>query len=209
MKPITIIIVDDHKLVREAWMELLNNEQHFSVLGTCGSAGSAIESVKQLAPDIVLLDINLPDISGIEAIPDIQQASPYSKIIGISLHALPHYARKMMKEGASGYVTKNSSNAEMIQAIFTVYAGKKFICHKIKEIIAEQLGTEENGDNKLNTLSARQLEIIEFLKKGLSSKEIAATLYISVKTVEVHRYNILKKLGFKNTASVIDFYNKN
>ncbi len=209
MKPISIFIVDDHQLVRDAWTELLNNEQSFNVLVACGTAESAIENAKNLEPDIVLLDINLPGINGIEAIPILHEASPHSKIIGISLHALPGYARKMMRQGASGYITKNSSKAEMIEAIFAVHAGKKFICRHIKELVATQLGEEDNDNNKLNTLSPRELEIVGLLKEGLSSKEIASILYVSTKTVEVHRYNILKKLNLKNTASVVDLYNKN
>jgi len=208
MKPITLLIADDHQLVREAWTMVLNNDPRFKVLATCGTAEAAVDAVDTLKPDIVLLDINLPGISGIEAVPLIRDAAPHSKIIGVSLHTQPKYFRQMMQEGANGYVTKDSSTAEMIAAIIAVHEGKKFVCDYIKEQIAEQFATEDKDSNKLDTLSTREFEIIELIKKGLSSKEIAKLLAISVKTVEVHRYNVLKKLNLKNSAALINFFHK-
>jgi two-component system invasion response regulator UvrY len=205
---ITIIIVDDHKLLREAWSHLLNKDARFKVVAECDSAESAIETVKIFQPHIVLLDIHLPGISGIEAVPLILQSSPSSGIIGISQQTSPKYARRMMQKGAKGYVTKNSSTDEMIESIIAVYSGKNFICRYVKDLIAGQLTGETLSENKLDSLSQRELEIIELLKKGLASKEIADVLFISTKTVEVHRYNILRKLDLKNTAALIDFIHK-
>jgi DNA-binding NarL/FixJ family response regulator len=209
MQPITILIADDHQLVREAWALVLEVDARFKVLETCGTAESAIFSAEELKPNIVLLDINLPGMSGIEAVPMINEASPHSRIIGVSLYTSPKFVRKMMQHGAYGYVTKNSSITEMKAAILSVQAGEKYICHAIKEIITEQFSMEANEENRLYDLSRRELEIIEGIKKGLSSKGIADELSISYKTVEVHRYNILKKLQLKNVAALINFINKN
>lgn len=208
MSPITIVIADDHKLVRETWALVLSHDARFSVIAECGSAESAITAVKRLNPDIILLDINLPGMNGIEAVPILRKASPVSMIIGISLHTIPGYAKKMMQQGAKGYLTKHSSKQEMIDAILAVYAGEKFLCRQIKEIIADQFTGEDDNRNKLNKLSTRELEIIELLKKGMTSQEVGDILFISRKTVEVHRYNILKKLGLRNTAALISFLNK-
>ena len=152
---------------------------------------------KNLRPAIVIMDINLPGINGIEATQLIRKYSPGSKILGVSLHTQPTYARKMMQKGAMGYVTKNSSREEMFRAIIEVYHGKKYVCEEIKNILSEQVISGNDQPSGLNALSQREIEIIQFIKKGHSSKEIADALSISVKTVEVHRYNILKKLNLK------------
>jgi two-component system invasion response regulator UvrY len=208
LKPITILIVDAHKLLRESWSYFLNNDARFKVVAECDSAESAIEAVKLVRPNIVLLEIHLPGISGIEAVPFIIKSSPLTRVIGISQHTSPKYARQMMRQGAKGYVTKNSSTDEMIASIIAAHSGKSFICSYVKELIAGDLIGETSPENKLESLSQREFEIIELLKKGLASKEIADVLYISKKTVEVHRYNILRKLDLKNTAALIDFVYK-
>jgi len=206
MEKITILIADDHTLVRETWSFILNSDPRFYVVAECGSGEEAVELAKNLRP-IVIMDINLPGINGIEATQLIRKFSPGSKIIGVSLHTQPTYARKMMQKGAMGYVTKNSSREEMFKAIIEVYNGKKYICEEIKNILSEQIISGEDQQTGLNSLSQREIEIISFIKKGHSSKEIAEALTISVKTVEVHRYNILKKLNLKNAAALVNFIN--
>src|SRR2546423_10020383 len=197
MNPISILIIDDHKLIRQAFSLLLSEDKRFKVVGEFNSSESAIQKVKSLDPDIILLDISLPGLSGIEAVPVILQESPNSKIIGITVYTSPVYARKMIQAGAKGYITKNSTKTEMFEAILAVHAGKTFICWQIKEIIAEDFTEEKESNNKLKLLSQREMEIVELIKNGLTSKKIAEQLSISCKTVEVHRYNILRKLNLK------------
>lgn len=207
MEKITILIADDHTLVRETWSFILNNDPRFQVVAECGSGEEAVELARSLRPNIVIMDINLPGINGIEATHQIRKFSPASKILGVSLHTQPTYARKMMQKGASGYVTKNSSREEMFKAIMEIHNGKKYICEEIKNILSEQVISGEEPQTGLNSLSQREIEIITLIKNGHSSKEIAESLNISVKTVEVHRYNILKKLNLKNAASLVNFIN--
>ncbi len=207
MEKITILIADDHTLVRETWSFILNNDPRFQVVAECGSGEEAVELARNLRPNIVIMDINLPGINGIEATQQIRKFSPASKILGVSLHTQPTYARKMMQKGASGYVTKNSSREEMYKAIMEIQNGKKYICEEIKNILSEQVISGEEPQSGLNSLSQREIEIITLIKNGHSSKEIAESLNISVKTVEVHRYNILKKLNLKNAASLVNFIN--
>jgi len=204
---ITILIADDHTLVRETWSFILNSDPRFYVVAECGSGEDAVEMAKKLRPAVVIMDINLPGMNGIEATQMIRKFSPSSKILGVSLHTQPTYARKMMQKGAVGYVTKNSSREEMFKAIIEVYDGKKYICEEIKNILSEQVISGEDQLSGLNALSQREIEIISFIRKGFSSKEIADALNISVKTVEVHRYNILKKLNLKNAAALVNFVN--
>jgi two-component system invasion response regulator UvrY len=207
MKNVTILIVDDHTLVRETWGLVLSTHPDFSVVGQAGSAEEGIQSAKSLQPSLVIMDINLPHMNGIEATKNIKKVSPDSKVLGVSLHTQPTYAKKMMREGASGYVTKNSSREEMFEAIRQVMEGRKYICQEIKNILSEQMLSGDSANSGINDLSQREIEIISFIKQGCSSKETAERLQISVKTVEVHRYNILKKLNLKNTAALVNFIN--
>jgi len=205
MSKITILIADDHTLIRETWSFILNSDPKFQVVAECGTGEEAVTKARELHPDIVIMDINMPGINGIEATEQIKKISPESKIIGVSLHTQPTYARKMMQKGAMGYVTKNSSREEMFKAIEEVYEGKKYICEEIKNILSEQVLSGDDQPTGLNTLSQREIQIIALIKKGYSSKEIAESLEISVKTVEVHRYNILKKLNLRNAAALVHF----
>ncbi len=207
MEKISVLIADDHKLIRETWSYILNNDPRFVVVGECGDSEQAVEMARAKRPQIVLMDINMNPISGFEATEKIRKVSPGSKIIGVSMHSQPAYAKKMLQVGAKGYVTKNSSKEEMIKAILEVQNGNKYICEEIKNNISE-LVLEENKDMpNVNSLTEREIQIINFIKEGLSSKEIAEQLNISLKTVEVHRHNILKKLKLKNSASLVNFIN--
>lgn len=207
MDKITILIADDHTLVRETWSFILNTDPRFTVVAESGSGEEAVELAKKMRPQVAIMDINLPGINGIEATQQIRKYSPGTKVLGVSLHTQPTYARKMMQKGAMGYVTKNSSREEMFKAIMEIQAGKKYICDEIKNILSEQVISGDDPQTGLNSLSQREIEIIAYIKKGFSSKEIADALNISVKTVEVHRYNILKKLNLKNAAALVNFIN--
>src|SRR5687767_9413955 len=205
MEKISILIADDHKLIRETWSFILNNDTRFLVVAECGDSEQAVEMARTKKPQIVLMDINMSPFSGFEATEKIRKFSPGSKVIGVSMHSQPAYAKKMLQIGAKGYVTKNSSKEEMIKAIMEVYKGNKFICDEIKNIISDQLLTEQTDSPNINSLTEREIQIINYIKEGSSSKEIATSLNISLKTVEVHRHNILKKLKLKNSASLVNF----
>lgn len=209
MSKINILIADDHKLIRETWSYILNSDIRFQVIAECGDAQEAVELAKTKRPHVVLMDINMTPFSGLEATQRIRKISPGSKVIGVSMHSQPAYAKKMLQMGARGYVTKNSSKEEMIKAILEVNHGNKYICEEIKNIISEQLLDEKEDSPNINALTEREMQIINFIKEGLSSKEIASGLNISLKTVEVHRHNILKKLKLKNSASLVNFINTN
>lgn len=207
MTRLTILIADDHKLIRETWSYILNSDPRFEVVAECGDAQAAVEMAKQKRPNVILMDINMLPFTGFEATEKIRKLSPASKIIGVSMHSQPVYAKKMLQVGATGYVTKNSSRDEMFKAIIEVYKGNKYICEEIKNIISHQMLDEKKEEPNIHSLTDREVQIINFIKQGDSSKEIADTLDISLKTVEVHRHNILKKLRLKNTAALVNFIN--
>jgi len=207
MNKISILIADDHKLIRETWSYILNNDPRFKVVASCGNGEEAVELAKEKHPGVILMDINMAPFSGLEATKQIRKIIPDSKIIGVTMHSQPAYAKKMLQIGAKGYVTKNSSKEEMIKAILEVYQGNKYVCEEIRNILSDQSLEEKQDSPSINALTEREMQIINLIKQGFSSKEIAGSLEISLKTVEVHRHNILKKLKLKNSASLVNFIN--
>ena len=199
------MIFDDHNLVAEMWSELINSDERFSVIGICNDTSDAcLDQVKNKRPDVVIMDINIQPISGIEATKLVKKGSPGSKVIGVSMHNQPSFAKRMLKNGALGYVTKSSNKNEMFEAITSVTANKVFICKEIQENLAKQV-FEDDDTPDISKLSEREVDVLKHIKEGLSSKEIAEKLFLSARTVEVHRSNILKKLNLKNTASLLKF----
>jgi DNA-binding NarL/FixJ family response regulator len=207
MEKITILLVDDHKLIRESWSFILNSDPRFLVVGETSNANDAIEIAKEKKPRIVLMDINMTPVNGFEATKLIRKFSPGSRVIGISMHSMPAYAKRMLQVGAMGYVTKNSSRDELLEAIIEVNEGRKYVCAEVKNILAQQELETDGGQPDLNQLSRREIDVVQLIKEGLSSREIADKLDISLKTVEVHRYNVLRKLKLKNTAALVNFIN--
>ena len=207
MGKITVLIVDDHTLIRETWSFLLGRNENFEVIAEVGDGQKAIDIARDKRPNIVLLDINMTPLNGFYVLKMIRKQSPGSIVIAVSMHSQPAYAKKMLRMGAKGYITKNSPRQEMLDAIMDVYNGNTYICQEVKNILSDQMLNEEDTAAGLNQLSEREIEVINQIRDGLSSKEIADRLAISIKTVEVHRHNILKKLKVKNTASLINYIN--
>jgi len=206
MDMIRILIADDHKLIRETWTYILNRDSRFKVIGSCSNSEEAVQMTKQKHPNVVLMDINMVPFSCIEATRQIKEVSPETQVIGVTMHSQPAYAKKMLQFGALGYVTKNSSREEMINAILEVSQGNKYVCEEMMELINES-STDPTALSAINTLTEREMDVINLIRQGNSSKDISAKLDISIKTVEVHRHNILKKLKLKNAASLIHFMN--
>jgi DNA-binding NarL/FixJ family response regulator len=203
---ISILIADDHKLIRETWTYILNSDSRFKVIGTCSNSEDAVTFSKQKHPNVVLMDINMIPFSGIEATRQIKEVSPQSFVIGVTMHSQPSYAKKMLQQGARGYVTKNSSREEMFNAIVEVAKGNKYLCEEIKEIIAESK-VDPATISALNSLTEREMDVVNLIVQGSLSKDISTKLNISIKTVEVHRHNIFKKLKLKNAIALIHFMN--
>jgi DNA-binding NarL/FixJ family response regulator len=208
MEKITVLVADDHQLIRDAWTYMLNSDTRFCVIGVASSGEQAVELASALRPGVVLMDINFQGLSGFEATQLIRKKSPGSRVIGVSMHTMPAYAKKMLKMGASGYVTKNSSKEEFFEAILEVRQGKTFICSEVKDILARQEMESDNSKPDINILSKRELQIVDCIKDGLSSKEISGKLGVSLRTIEVHRYNILKKLTLPNSAALVNYVNQ-
>ncbi|MBL7763059.1 MAG: response regulator transcription factor [Chitinophagaceae bacterium] len=208
MEKISILLVDDHKLIRDSWSYILESDPRFRVIGSTGKADEALAIAKAKHPKVVLMDLNMSPVNGFDLTKLIRKHLPDTKIIGVSMHSMPVYAKKMLQIGAMGYVTKNSSKEEMVAAILSVSGGEKYLCDEVKSILAKQeLDDNKPGMNDMNALTQREVDVVQLIKEGLSSRQIAEKLILSLKTVEVHRYNILKKLKLKNTATLVNFIN--
>src|SRR5258706_12172649 len=166
MDKISILIADDHMLVRQTLGFVINSDDRFIVVAECANGEEAVELSRQLQPHVVIMDINLPGINGIEATEQIRNFSPDSKILGISIHNEPGFARKMFQKGALGYLTKNSSREEMFEAILEVSEGRKYICSEIKNKLSDELFNMENQHTGIDSLSPREIEIIRQIEKG-------------------------------------------
>jgi len=203
MGKVTLLIIDDHNLVAETCAFTLSAIGHVEVVAITGKVEEAISMVQKFQPNVILLDINLNGVSGFDLIRPILDASGTTKIIGYSMHVHPVYAKKMIQLGAKGYLSKNSSIAELSYAIKAVMKNEKYICHEIRERITDEVLGSDNCSKGIFELTDREREILKLLHQGFYSREIAVAFGISIKTVEVHRHNILKKLGVKNTVSAV------
>ena len=203
---ISILIVDDHRLIRESWAMVLSRNKRFRVIGTCGNSEDAILMSEKKRPDIVLMDIHMPDGSGMEATRRIRKKSPETAVIAVSMYNQAVYAKRILQMGAVGYVTKNSSPEEMINAILEVSKGNQFICSEMEERMKET-DSDRSANSKIGTLTEREMDVLHLIRRGLSSAEISAKLNIGLKTTESHRHNIMRKLGQKNTPALIYYLN--
>lgn len=209
MQKIKLYLVDDHRMVIDMWASLLSTNPKFEIAGTALDGEKAFEEISNTLPNIVLMDITLPGMSGIELTKKIREKLPSIKILGVSMHTNIMLIKQMLISGASGYVSKTSSFDEMIQAITTIHEGSRYICRNIKDYITNQVISEQQSDPayRINQLTKRELEIVTLIKEGHSSKEISEKLFISKRTVEVHRYNIFRKLEVNNITSLIKITN--
>ena len=205
MAKIKILLVDDHKLVISGFKMILSQEDSFEVVGVAENGLDGIALSEKLEADVVLLDINLPQMSGIEAAKKIKKSNPNAKVIMLSMNEEQDYIFNADRAGADGYLLKSIENEELIKAINLVYAGEKYYSKTINEDIILNLKNKSyqaDFDSK-NILTSRELDIIREISLGSSNKEIAERLYISDRTVNTHKTNIYKKLSVKNSVEML------
>lgn len=210
LKKIRLFLVDDHRMMVDMWTALLSSDPRFEVLGYTVDGNTAMELIRQHQPQVILLDITLPGKSGIELTKLIKEEWPGMRVLAVSMHNNTLLIKQILTYGASGFVSKTSGFEEMSQAILKVAEGQRFISEDIKELITAQTINPdfESPAAKLNDLTKREMEVVEMLREGLSSKQIAERLFISNRTVEVHRYNIFRKLKVSNVVSLIKLVNE-
>ncbi|MDF0664786.1 MAG: response regulator transcription factor [Nitrospira sp.] len=201
-----ILMADDHAIVLAGLRNLVEAEGE--VVGMVEDGQSLVEAAQQLRPDIVLLDISMPLLNGLDAARQISKLVPESKLIFLTMHASPTYATEAFKAGASGYLIKRSAAAELKQAIQAVMQGQHYMTPLItKEVLAATLQSTENQPSKalVSSLTQRQREVLQLVAEGKSTKAIASLLNISVKTVEFHKFRIMSELDLHSTAELIKY----
>ena len=194
---IKVFIVDDHYMVIEGIRSLLQNEKGVDWVGHATNASSCLAFLQQQQPDVILMDINLPDKSGIDLCKEVKERYPSVFIIGLSTFNQQSFIQKMIDNGASGYVLKNATQAELMEAIEIVASGKTFLSNEA----ALSLRSKDNNDAPV--ITRREKEVLELIAEGMTNGEIAQKLFISTSTVDTHRKNLLAKFDVKNTASLI------
>ena len=191
-----ILIVDDHPMVAEGIQSLLESYDDIAVVGTLGNGQEAVDRVNELHPDVILLDLNMPGLSGLNATEMILEKRPETRIVILSMHDSPEYISTALSHGARGYILKDVPTEEIHTAIQTVMAGKEYLCTGAKGSLQPKI-----SDGR-ETLTGREQTILLELAQGQSNKDVANTLNISVRTVETHRKNIKRKLGISSTAGL-------
>lgn len=203
---IRVFIVDDHKMVIEGFKLLLENEPEIQVTGHALNGKEAINTIKQEQPDVVLLDINMPELDGMEACKKILASWPDIKIIAITMHKEGSLIKKMLSNGAKGYVLKNAGKDELVNAIKTVYSGNPYLDNATKEIVINSMTSSHKAETEAQMfpkLSRREKDVLRLILDEHTTQEIADKLFISFGTVETHRRNMLIKTGTRNTAGLV------
>ncbi|MGV3771614.1 MAG: response regulator [Verrucomicrobiales bacterium] len=204
---ITLLLVDDHPVVREGIRSYLSASPKLKVIGEAGSGESAVEAACALRPDIVLMDINMPGMNGLEATRILRQKAPEVKVVILTVHDTKEYVSQIAMIGAHGYVLKDASPAHLIEAIQTVHSGKRFFTPQIAGQLADLVEEQKSPPSAqgLNLLSDREIEVLALLAQGLSNKEIAPKTLLSVNSVKTYRKRIMKKLDIHHTAGLTKF----
>jgi DNA-binding NarL/FixJ family response regulator len=191
MKKITIILVDDHKLLRDGLRNIIEQRANMHIIGEASDGREAIKICSKLVPNVLVMDISMPGLNGIEAAIQIHKSNPEIKIIGLSMHSTKQFIQGMFRAGAFGYLLKDGDADELITAITTVMLNKRYLSKDIDQDFLNLLKKGENLEGK--ELSHREKEVLQLIAEGNSSKRIGEILFLSPKTVDVHRNNIMKK----------------
>ncbi|MGB9678243.1 MAG: response regulator [Candidatus Ratteibacteria bacterium] len=203
-----VVIAEDHAILRDGLKSLLTSNMEFEIVGEAEDGREAIKCVEMLKPDLIIMDLSMPRMNGMEAIREIKRISKETKVVVLTVHKNEEYILATFKAGAEGYVLKDSSYKELMMAIQNVLKGKRFISPEISEKVLEGYieGREKlKQKTSWDTLTPREREILKLIAEGYKNKEIAEELCISVKTVEKHRSNIMEKLNLHNAQALTTF----
>jgi RNA polymerase sigma factor (sigma-70 family) len=204
---IRVLLVDDLTITREGLAALVDREQDMDVVGTADDGRDAVDLVKELKPDVVVMDVAMPGLNGIEATRQIKDAYPHVKILALSMHASRQYAAGMLGAGAMGYLVKHSAFEELAQGIRDVHAGKRALSAEIADIVVDDYVARlpDSDPSAFSALSDREREVLQLVAEGLTTKEIALNLGVSNKTIQTHRQRIMDKLQLRSVAELTKY----
>ena len=206
--PIKVFLADDHAVVRDGLRLILETQEDITVVGEAADGRQAVDQVLKLKPDIVIMDIAMPELNGIEATQQILKTLPSVKVIILSMHSSTEHVSRALKAGALGYLLKESAGKEVVNAVKTVYLGHRYLCQQISEsLIDDYIDLQEAapGRSPLARLSAREREVLQLVTEGKTTKEIGRMLSLSPKTVETYRSRLMAKLGIKDVPGLVKF----
>lgn len=198
---IKLVLADDHRLMQDGLKSRLEREDNLEILDCVGNGKDALNSTLTLKPDVLLLDINMPKLNGIEVLEKLTKSANKTAVIMLSMHDSRDYVMRSIKAGAKGYVLKDVGSEELVMAINQVAEGRSYLCSQASDRLLEQINQKPEPSD--NTLSKRESDVLKAITNGACNKEIADSLHISVRTVETHRLRIKKKLGATSTAALV------
>ena len=202
--PIRILIADDHGVVAEGLKHLIEAQQDMQVVATVGDGREAVRVAKETGPDVVLMDLSMPELNGADATRAVLEHDPKCRVIVLSMYAEREYVRRALKAGAAGYVVKRSAAKEVVDAIRAVHAGQRYLSPRVADVVIDDYAGDGKGD-LLEKLSAREREVLQLLAEGRTGAEIATRLALSQKTVETYRARLVEKLGIRDVAGLVKF----
>ncbi len=201
-----VLLVDDHALVRAGIRALLESLPRVEVVGETGDGLEAVQLARELAPDAILLDITLPGLNGLEVATRVARLGAGTRVLMLSMHASPEYAARAFAAGAAGYLNKDSAFDELAAALEAIGAGRRYLCRAIDEVqVAELERLAATGSSGLDRLTPRQRQILQLVAEGLGTRQIAERLFLSVKTVETHRAQIMQRLDIHDVPGLVRF----
>jgi DNA-binding NarL/FixJ family response regulator len=202
--PIRILIADDHGVVAEGLKHLIEAQSDLQVVAIVPDGREAVRVAKETQPDVVLMDLSMPELNGADATRAILERDPKCRVIVLSMYAEREYVRRALKAGAAGYVVKRSAAKEVVDAIRAVNAGQRYLSPRVADVVIDDYAGDGKGD-LLEKLSAREREVLQLLAEGRTGAEIAARLSLSQKTVETYRARLVEKLGIRDVAGLVKF----
>jgi DNA-binding NarL/FixJ family response regulator len=207
MKPLRILLADDHKVVRQGFRALLERERDFKIVGEADNGLEAIRLVDQLKPDVLVVDFAMPGLTGISVTEQVRRRYPKTRVVMLSMHRNEAYVQSALSKGANAYVLKESSAGDLVRAIREAIAGRRWLSPPLSEssLRAYTEKTKSGALDPYDTLTERERQVLHMAAEGLSSKEIAASLFISPRTVEIHRARVMHKLGLSSQTELVRF----
>lgn len=211
MSKIKVFIADDHKILRESLIILLSRDENIEVIGEAADGQEAFGKICGLKPDVAVLDISLPGLNGLDLAAKLQQECPGVKIVILTMHKSEDFVARALFAGVKGYVLKENALEELIQSIRKVHEGGMFLSNTITELVVNSYMKESQTSvhDASKTMSTREREILQLLAEGYNNKDVSEKLNLSIKTVETHRANIMRKMGFKNITELVLFAVRN
>lgn len=207
MKKIRVLLADDHTILRKGVRMLLESETDIEVVGEARTGREAIERARTLKPDIVIMDVSMPELNGIESTRRICDESPHPSVIALSMHKDSVYVREILRAGARGYLLKDSEDDDLIRAIRAVYRGEAFLSPAVSDAVL--MDYRKHVTNPVDLLTSREREVLAMIAEGKTNKEIAVALNLSVYTVESHRGSVMEKLNLHSTGDIVRFALRN